>query len=199
MCVCVCVRAASCVCLWRSSWLSCAFSVKPIPTLILREERLQTQNPNLLNHWDRLLCFQALSKINDAKPDPWKLNSGFCISITCKYNLTSVCTFFVSPSSTYSLSILHVNQTCMSCCDSLISKQAVARLLLSLSVGFVSVCDLVPEPRRFGSMIWADGSSLAAQPLKSSTLNGPNGRLAESRGDLHLTGELFDCWIWTWW
>ena len=76
VCVCVCVclyvhwrYAASCVCLWRSSWLSCAFYVKPIPTLILLEERLQTQNPNLLNHWDRLLCFQALSKINDAKPD----------------------------------------------------------------------------------------------------------------------------------
>lgn len=73
VCVCVYVHwryAASCVCLWRSSWLSCAFYVKPIPTLILLEERLQTQNPNLLNHWDRLLCFQALSKINDAKPDP---------------------------------------------------------------------------------------------------------------------------------
>lgn len=89
-----------------------------------------------------------------------------------------------------------MSQTRMSWCDSLISKQAATRLLLSSSVectggihGFVWVCDSVPEPRRFGrvcSMIWADGSSLAAQPLKSSTLNGPNGRLAESRGDLHL-------------
>lgn len=89
-----------------------------------------------------------------------------------------------------------MSQTRMSWCNSLISKQAATRLLLSSSVectggihGFVWVCDLIPEPRRFGhvcSVIWADGSSLAAQPLKSSTLNGPNGRLAESRSDLHL-------------